>query len=117
MPVFKDGRPNPRAYGQVSAGSIVGRWTGGVRGGRSRMGSCMANALVTTGLLSGVAVSTFSKTLAMVFGLLVFGVQVCRGAYGQGREGNCSCSHSIWRRRGTTSYRRRECSDMLRGSI
>ncbi len=113
MPVFKDGRPNPRAYGQVSAGSIVGRSTGG----RSRTGLRVANALVTIGLLSGVAVSTFSKTLAMVFGLLVFGVQVCRGAYGQGREGNCSCSHSIWLRRGTTSYRRRECSDMSRGSI
>ncbi|KAF6223553.1 hypothetical protein HO133_000396 [Letharia lupina] len=50
VPVFKDGRPNPRAYRQISAGSIVG-------------------------LLGGVAVSTFSKTLAMLFGLLVFGVQ------------------------------------------
>lgn len=30
------------------------------------------------GLLGGVAVSTFSKTLAMLFGLFVFGVQVCR---------------------------------------
>lgn len=28
------------------------------------------------GLLGGVAVSTFSKTLALLFGLLVFGVQV-----------------------------------------
>lgn len=50
VPVFKDGRPNPRAYRQISAGSIVG-------------------------LLGGVAVSTFSKTLAMLVGLLVFGVQ------------------------------------------
>ena len=33
-----------------------------------------------TGVLGGVAVSTFSKTLAMLFGLLVFGVQVCGGA-------------------------------------
>ena len=24
VPVFKDGRPNPRAYGQISAGSILG---------------------------------------------------------------------------------------------
>ena len=24
VPVFKDGRPNPRAYRQVTAGSIVG---------------------------------------------------------------------------------------------
>ena len=28
------------------------------------------------GLIGGVAVSTFSKTLALVFGMLVFGVQV-----------------------------------------
>ena len=39
-----------------------------------------ANALMMIGLLGGVAVSTFSKTLAMLFGLLVFGVQVCRWA-------------------------------------
>ena len=38
----------------------------------------MANALASTGVLGGVAVSAFSKTLAMLFGLLVFGVQVCR---------------------------------------
>lgn len=50
VPVFRDGRPNPQAYRQISAGSIAG-------------------------LLGGVAVSTFSKTLAMLFGLLVFGVQ------------------------------------------
>lgn len=24
VPVFKDGRPNPQAYGQISAGSIAG---------------------------------------------------------------------------------------------
>ena len=53
------------------------------------MGLCTANALATTGLLSGVAVSTFSKTLAMVFGLLVFGVQVCRGGYGGGERRHC----------------------------
>lgn len=45
----------------------------------------MANALVTIGLLGGVAVSTFSKTLAMLFGLLVFGVQVCCSAHGRKR--------------------------------
>lgn len=28
------------------------------------------------GLIGGVAVSTFSKTLALLFGMLVFGVQV-----------------------------------------
>ena len=31
---------------------------------------------IALGLLGGVAVSTFSKTLALLFGLLVFGVQV-----------------------------------------
>ena len=32
--------------------------------------------VLSIGLIGGVAVSTFSKTLALVFGLLVFGVQV-----------------------------------------
>lgn len=36
------------------------------------------------GLLGGVAVSTFSKTLAMLFGLLVFGVQVREERSGKG---------------------------------
>ena len=45
-----------------------------------------ANTPVTTGLLGGVAVSTFSKTLAMLFGLLVFGVQVYRSAHEEERE-------------------------------
>ena len=51
VPIFKNGRPNPAAYRQISAGSILG-------------------------LVGGVAVSYFSKTLAMLFGLAVFGVQV-----------------------------------------
>ena len=38
----------------------------------------MTDALASIGLLGGVAVSAFSKTLAMLFGVLVFGVQVCR---------------------------------------
>lgn len=45
-----------------------------------------ANAQVTIGLLGGVAVSAFSKTLAMLFGLLVFGVQVCRSAQEEERD-------------------------------
>lgn len=136
VPVFKDGRPNPRAYRQISAGSIFGRWSlcldmcvgwgggekvGGSRGGdgaRNASGEeevrmalwLFANALVTIGLLGGVAVSTFSKTLAMLFGLLVFGVQVCRCSHGKGDK-QCSCSHSIWLRKDTTSYRRPDCSD------
>ena len=32
--------------------------------------------LYVIGLIGGLAVSTFSKTLAFVFGLFVFGVQV-----------------------------------------
>ncbi|KAA6412217.1 MAG: Heme peroxidase [Lasallia pustulata] len=50
VPVVKNGRPNPAAYKQISSGSIIG-------------------------LMGGLAVSTFSKTLAFVFGLFVFGVQ------------------------------------------
>ena len=38
----------------------------------------MTDALASIGLLGGVAVSAFSKTLAMLFGVLVFGVQVGR---------------------------------------
>ena len=51
VPIFRDGRPNPAAYRQLSAGSIMG-------------------------LVGGVAVSMFSKTLALLFGLAIFGVQV-----------------------------------------
>lgn len=29
VPVFKDGRPNPAAYRQISAGSIIGMWSEG----------------------------------------------------------------------------------------
>ncbi|KAK8199611.1 hypothetical protein HDK77DRAFT_440593 [Phyllosticta capitalensis] len=49
-PVWKDGRVNPKVWKQVSSGSILG-------------------------LLSGVAVGIFSKPLALLIGLLVFGVQ------------------------------------------
>ncbi len=40
-------------------------------GEKKQMAECVA-----LGLLGGLAVSTFSKTLALLFGLLVFGVQV-----------------------------------------
>jgi len=40
-------------------------------GEKKQMAECVA-----LGLLGGIAVSTFSKTLALLFGLLVFGVQV-----------------------------------------
>ena len=48
----------------------------------------IANVAVTTGLLGGVAVSMFSKTLAMLFGLLVSGVQVCGSAHQQKKAMN-----------------------------
>ena len=51
VPIFANGRPNPAAYRQISAGSILG-------------------------LVGGVAVSYFSKTLALLVGMMVFGVQV-----------------------------------------
>lgn len=54
VPIFLDGwRLNPAAYRQISAGSILG-------------------------LVGGVAVSMFSRTLAIVFGLTILGVQVSR---------------------------------------
>ncbi|OCK96634.1 uncharacterized protein K441DRAFT_694715 [Cenococcum geophilum 1.58] len=49
-PVRSQGRWNPQALKQVSAGSILG-------------------------LIGGLAVSVFSKPLAVVIGLLVFGIQ------------------------------------------
>ncbi|MCJ1448743.1 MAG: hypothetical protein MMC23_009260 [Stictis urceolatum] len=50
VPVIKNGKVNTAAYKQISSGSILG-------------------------LLGGVAVSTFSKPLAFLIGLLVFGAQ------------------------------------------
>ncbi|KAL2355750.1 hypothetical protein BJ546DRAFT_971627 [Cryomyces antarcticus] len=49
-PVVKDGRLNANAVRQVSAGSIMG-------------------------LVGGLAVSLFSKPLALLIGILVFGIQ------------------------------------------
>ncbi|KAL2038465.1 hypothetical protein N7G274_008804 [Stereocaulon virgatum] len=50
VPIIKDGRLNPEAIRQVGAGSVLG-------------------------LVGGVAVRTFSKTLALLFGWLIFGVK------------------------------------------
>ena len=63
-------------------GSGIGDGTGNAKAQLEMLSGNVANALVIIGLLGGVAVSTFSKTLAMLFGLLVFGVQVCRSAHG-----------------------------------
>ncbi|KAF4303275.1 hypothetical protein GTA08_BOTSDO09188 [Botryosphaeria dothidea] len=49
-PVVRKGRVNPRVWRQVSSGSIIG-------------------------LVGGLAVSTFSKPLALLIGLLVLGTQ------------------------------------------
>lgn len=54
VPIFLEGgRLNPAAYRQISVGSILG-------------------------LVGGVAISTFSRTLAIVLGLAVLGVQVSK---------------------------------------
>ncbi|KAK2628420.1 hypothetical protein QTJ16_001523 [Diplocarpon rosae] len=50
VPVVKEGRLNARAVRQISAGSIVG-------------------------LCAGLTVSTFSRSLTLILGLLVVGVQ------------------------------------------
>jgi len=50
--VKKRGGLNPKAVKQLSTGSILG-------------------------LMGGLAVSTFSKSLALLIGLMIFGVQVC----------------------------------------
>ncbi|KAL3425765.1 FUN14 family protein [Phlyctema vagabunda] len=55
-PVVTKGRLNPKAVRQISSGSIIG-------------------------LCAGLAVSTFSKSLALLLGLLVVGVQVA-ASYG-----------------------------------
>jgi len=52
VPVVKQGRVNPAAFRQISTGSILG-------------------------LAGGLAVSTFSKSLAFLIGLFVLAVQVC----------------------------------------
>ena len=65
VPIFLDGwRPNPAAYRQISAGSILG-------------------------LVGGVAVSMFSRTLAIVFGLAVLGVQVSQLQIAVSTWGGC----------------------------
>ncbi len=76
VPVFRDGRPNPDAYKQISAGSIMGTFRVPPRYSGVKL-NWGADIRWLLGLLGGVAVSTFSKTLALLFGMLVFGVQVC----------------------------------------
>ena len=51
VPITRNGKLNPRAVRQISAGSILG-------------------------VVGGLAVSTFSKSLALLIGLLIVGVQV-----------------------------------------
>ncbi len=73
MPVFRgDGRPNPRAYGQISAGSVAGMWDldvffsfleeggggrrgsgGGGRSGGNSYGDGVGKANELDGILSG----------------------------------------------------------------
>lgn len=69
------------------------------------------------GLLGGVAVSSFSKTLAMLFGLLVLGVQVSDGAFLHlgGEIGKADEGDSLWRREGSILYQRHDYRVMSRG--
>ena len=55
---------------------VVGWWK--EKGGWEGRGDngLMVVLCCVIGLIGGVAVSTFSKTLALLFGLVVFGVQV-----------------------------------------
>ena len=81
VPVFRNGRPNPAAYKQLSAGSICGMAY--IRNPfychnhkRAKDVLSLLRAYHAIGLLGGLAVSTFSKTLAFLLGLAVWGVQV-----------------------------------------
>ena len=81
VPVFRNGRPNPAAYKQLSAGSICGMAY--IRNPfyshdhtRAKDMLSLLYAYHAIGLLGGLAVSTFSKTLAFLLGLAVWGIQV-----------------------------------------
>ena len=68
-PVVRHGRLNPSAVRQISSGSILGVLT-------MEMHQAYFNADKEAGLCAGLAVSTFSRSLVIILGLLAFGVQV-----------------------------------------
>lgn len=53
-----------------------GGWGGGYKSGNEGRFEKDDGLTTFIGLLGGVAVSTFSKTLALVFGILLCGIQV-----------------------------------------
>jgi hypothetical protein len=67
-PVLRTGQLNPNGVKQISTGSIIGNLTGN--------GQQMAAHEKKLGLCVGLAVSTFSRSLAILLGLLVVGLQV-----------------------------------------
>ncbi|PBP17062.1 hypothetical protein BUE80_DR012243 [Diplocarpon rosae] len=75
VPLVKEGRLNARAVRQISAGSVVGYGREERRGRSCRVGNIAADERTLLGLCAGLAVSTFSRSLALIFGLLVVGVQ------------------------------------------
>jgi hypothetical protein len=76
--VVQGGRLNPRAVRQISGGSIIGTRLlpfDELRRGREEL-ECEVEANERIGLCAGLLVSTFSRSLALILGLLVVGVQV-----------------------------------------
>lgn len=71
-PLLRNGNLNPGAVRQVSSGSIIGMYT--VHPFKHQEPS--VSYLYHLGLCAGLVVSTFSKSLALLIGLLVVGVQV-----------------------------------------
>jgi hypothetical protein len=72
-PVLKNGRLNPRAIRHISSGSITGS-------SKSFLTIMLRTErliyIVQLGLCAGLAVGTFSRSLVLIIGLLVVGVQV-----------------------------------------
>lgn len=67
-PILQNGRLNPKAVRQISSGSILGTPVS------IRVSWLWAN--ISAGLCAGLAVSTFSRSLALLIGLLLVGMQV-----------------------------------------
>ena len=69
-PILRQGRLNSAAVRQMSSGSIIGRVT------LHPLTTNIVELMLTEGLCTGLLVSTFSRSLALLIGLLVVGVQV-----------------------------------------
>ena len=75
-PILQNGKLNPGAVRQVSSGSILGiKWICHPPPSPASSGHLTLSAKL--GLLGGFALSSFSRPLALVIGLLIIAVQVC----------------------------------------